>query len=166
MTSKTSDKAMLQPLAAPVVGSKPLDPPVSWGQGADGEFVKWTNVLWLRRSQLPLSLRLRRCLCLPNRAANVRSHKDVNPPSSHEPAPGTLLVVGNYTGDILNAGLAITKPPLLDIMSNSSRLEMTLQWGGRREERSGEGAWVDILSRWSVRALWRRAVKACRSVRR
>lgn len=31
------------------------------------------------------------------------------PPPSQRPAPGTLLVVGNYTGDILNAGLAITR---------------------------------------------------------
>ncbi len=31
------------------------------------------------------------------------------PPASGKESPGTLLVVGNYTGDILNAGLAITR---------------------------------------------------------
>ncbi|KAI9714635.1 MAG: hypothetical protein M1812_006300 [Candelaria pacifica] len=31
------------------------------------------------------------------------------PPDSGKDSPGTLLVVGNYTGDILNAGLAITR---------------------------------------------------------
>ena len=31
------------------------------------------------------------------------------PPSPDRGSPGTLLVVGNYTGDILNAGLAITR---------------------------------------------------------
>lgn len=30
-------------------------------------------------------------------------------PSSSNPSPGTLIVCGNYTGDILNAGLAITR---------------------------------------------------------
>lgn len=30
-------------------------------------------------------------------------------PSSSHPSPGTLIICGNYTGDILNAGLAITR---------------------------------------------------------